>query len=448
MLTPAESTSAGARGGDRSSPSEGVPDPPAPHESARPAKPLPEVPEPSPDEVARHMLTHLPFRRWCKWCVMARKLNLPHKTLPPFSRASPLFVCDYAFLKHNEDERFLTVLIGRAYPSRAMFAVPCHQKGPDEHATKRLASLFRACGMTHFSFMSDQEGAVRTMLDQAVQISKGRGEWVGPVPESSPVGESQSNGRAERAVQQLEDQVRTLLGELEDRIQQSLKPQSPILAWLVEYCAVLLNKYHLHEDLGMTSYEHLHGHAAEEKLAYFGERIYYHVPKRRRSNLDLRWGQGVFLGTLMTSTEAIVGLPSGDVVKTGSMARLIPSQRWRREAILAVRGTPAQPTLGEDDSVIESFHHPHLMMDAELHAKLDDEEIERTDTPLCLQPGRKLPSLRITQSDLLKYQYSDDCPRCIATQFGDLSLNPSHTGICRRRIYRAMYQADDPKLAR
>ena len=45
---------------------------------AREAVPLPDVPEPSPQEVARHNLTHLPFRRWCKWCVMARRAGRPH----------------------------------------------------------------------------------------------------------------------------------------------------------------------------------------------------------------------------------------------------------------------------------------------------------------------------------------------------------------------------------
>ena len=132
--------------------------------------------------------------------------------------------------------------------------------------------------MASFTYMSDQEGAVRTMMEEAIKLTKGRGEWVGAIPEKSPVGESQSNGRAERSVQQLEDQIRTFLGELEDRIQTSLKPDSPVLSWLVEYAAVVLNKYHEQEETNMTAYEFLHGHEADEKLAYFGERVYFHLP--------------------------------------------------------------------------------------------------------------------------------------------------------------------------
>ena len=69
-------------------------------------------------------------------------------------------------------------------------------------------------------------------MEEAVQVTKGSGEWVGAIPEASPVGESQSNGRADRAMQQVEDQTRTLLGELEERIAQPLKPTVPMLSWI------------------------------------------------------------------------------------------------------------------------------------------------------------------------------------------------------------------------
>ena len=39
------------------------------------AQGLPEVPQPSAAEVARHQLTHLSYSRWCKWCVAARLRN-------------------------------------------------------------------------------------------------------------------------------------------------------------------------------------------------------------------------------------------------------------------------------------------------------------------------------------------------------------------------------------
>ena len=39
------------------------------------AKPLPEVYQPTAEEISRHCLTHLPYKRLCKWCAAARMRN-------------------------------------------------------------------------------------------------------------------------------------------------------------------------------------------------------------------------------------------------------------------------------------------------------------------------------------------------------------------------------------
>ena len=106
---------------------------------------------------------------------MSRMLNVPHIARPPYSRSVPLLVFDFCFVKHAGNEKFLTVLVGRVYPSRTLFACPCNQKGPDPYVTRRMASFFKACGLLHFTFMSDQEGACRSMIEEAVQQTKGRG---------------------------------------------------------------------------------------------------------------------------------------------------------------------------------------------------------------------------------------------------------------------------------
>ena len=133
------------------------------------------------------------------------------------------------------------------------------------------------------------------------------GTYVSPVPETSAVGESQSNGRAERAVQAVEDQIRTMKGALEHRIAARIPSQHPVLKWLTAYAAILLSKYAVHSN-GKTSYQELHGKKAKEKLAEFGERVFYYVPKKQRAKLDLRWELGIYLGTTMNSNEVNVGL--------------------------------------------------------------------------------------------------------------------------------------------
>ena len=56
---------------------------------------------------------------------------------------------------------------------------------------------------------------------------------------------------------------------------------------------------------------------------------------------------GTFLGTMMTSNEAIIGLPNGDVTRPRSVARLVPSQRWRPEVMLKITGTRIRQAIND-----------------------------------------------------------------------------------------------------
>ena len=130
----------------------------------------------------------------------------------------------------------------------------------------------------------------------------------------------------------------------------------------------------------------------------------------------------------MTSNEAFIALPDGDVTRTRAVARLVPSQRWNKHAILAIKGVPSRPRPKNpaDDSVIESYRNPHLNLDAELRQKLEQEDESAADMPLCLHDGRKLPSLRITRSDLERYGPTIGCPRCLDIGLGIFSTGASH----------------------
>ena len=121
-------------------------------------------------------------------------------------------------------------------------------------------------------------------------------------------------------------------------------------------------------------------------------------------------------------------MPNGDVTRTASIAGLFPSQKWRTDAALNITGTPAKPSKHDyDDSVIESFSNPHLAIDAEQKALLDDDGPLDPDLPLCLHVDRKLPSLRIVKADLDRYGYTEGCPRCAPTQLGVVQhINSNH----------------------
>ena len=397
-------------------------------EIAQAPRGMPSPSRPSPDEVAKHFLTHLPYRSWCKWCVAAKRANSAHVALPGHSREVPLLVADYCYLRDSRDDDLLTCLVARLYPSRAVLAVPCDVKGPDDYAVNRLTEFLRNAGITRMVHMSDQETALGAMIEASIGQLRGATTWAGSVRETSAVGESQSNGKAEAAVKAVEDQVRVMKGALESRINVRIPSQHPVMKWMVQYAGVLLNKYAIQPD-GKTAYHALHGRKASERIVEFGECVMHYVPKKRRSKLDQRWTLGIFLGTTMHSNECYVALANGSVVRGRAITRVRPDQRWDRDAVQKVRGTPSEP-LSKDDTEVETFANPH---DHDVEAEgevIGDEDAEKSRAGL-----RK----RITIADMDKYGYSPNCPRCRAHRTKNPRYNNyNHTEVCRARFYKMM----------
>ena len=77
--------------------------------------------------------------------------------------------------------------------------------------------------------------------------------------------DSRSNGFIERAVQTVQDQVRTMRSALEGRISRDLEADHPALAWLVSHASALLNRYH-RDYTGRTAYRKLKGKGYDQVI--------------------------------------------------------------------------------------------------------------------------------------------------------------------------------------
>ena len=108
--------------------------------------------------------------------------------------------------------------------------------------------------MTHFAYRCDQEKSLLALIDEAIldagrtAVNEGTPEGVTGTPELSSVGESQSNGRAERGIQLNEDLMRTFKAALEARLGVIIPSNHPMMRWLVEYSASTLSKYSTGSD--------------------------------------------------------------------------------------------------------------------------------------------------------------------------------------------------------
>ena len=88
-----------------------------------------------------------------------------------------------------------------------MFATVVSEKGVnDDLAIKQLGIFFKENGVRNLVYKSDQENSLKACIDEAIRSVGGTATEdddavLCAVPEHSAVGESASNGKAERSVQ-------------------------------------------------------------------------------------------------------------------------------------------------------------------------------------------------------------------------------------------------------
>ena len=79
-------------------------------------------------------------------------------------RTIPHVVADCAYLRDPVSAATITVLVVLILPFNIYFATVVNSKGPEPDVVKRLGRLFRECGLTHYTYRSDREAALRSAL--------------------------------------------------------------------------------------------------------------------------------------------------------------------------------------------------------------------------------------------------------------------------------------------
>ena len=90
---------------------------------------------------------------------------------------------------------------------------------------------------------------------------------------------SKSNGDAENAVKQVTKQLRTLKLCLERRIAKKIPTAHPLLTWLVEHAAWVLNTRIVGTD-GVTAYHRTKGKSYAKRSIAFGEYVMCMLPTK------------------------------------------------------------------------------------------------------------------------------------------------------------------------
>ena len=146
---------------------------------------------------------------------------------------------------------------------------------------------------------SDQEPSIVSLAEDVVKArEEGR-----TVVEESPKQSSGSNGVVERAVQEVEGQMRALLLAVEARLGEEIKPTEPLAQFIPEFAAYLINRLMVGKD-GKTAVERIKGKRATVVGVEFGEKVLWKLPKQAKmAKMKQRWDYGIFVGVRRRSGE-------------------------------------------------------------------------------------------------------------------------------------------------
>ena len=111
---------------------------------------------------------------------------------------------------------------------------------------------------------------------------------------------------AERAVQSLEEMIRVHQLSFKSRLKTKLPCARPLMAWLVEHCADVLNRYNIGAD-GRTPYQRLKGRKFVEHMLEFGTSVMFRVSGKVHGGvMQQRWFPGIWLGKKLHTQKHLV----------------------------------------------------------------------------------------------------------------------------------------------
>ena len=300
------------------------------------------VPVPSLEMVRRHRRAgHVPYRPWCACCVSGAANAPAHVARDAVAAdGTPEVHCDYAFFrdKPKDVEHTVTVLVCKDRLSSCIAADVVPKKGAGGgYSIKQLERNIRKFG-NHGKVVlrSDGEHAIRDLL---AKVSAMRSSQT--VLEVTPKGDSRANGRAERAVQQIEKQSRVLKLAVEAELG-SFSVRHPCFSWLVLHAADVYNKLYVGPD-GHTAYERVRGRPYTGTMFEFGQVILYKTSSKvQGGDMSARWAKGMWLGKRFTSEEHLIAM-TGGLVAVSEAVRDHPEVVWDSQLFDGVVGVPWDP---------------------------------------------------------------------------------------------------------
>ena len=302
---------------------------------------------PTAKERAMHELTHCPYRSWCEHCVRGQGSEYKHSTVVGSNVGSiPRVIMDYCFFtedaKRQSDEHQESVEVETSMTALVMketlcgsvwaYALKSKSVAEDPWIADQLVDDMSTVGMARERVIvkSDQEPAI-VELQLEIAKKRGYGDYgIGTGIENSKVGDSDSNGKIERAIRDVGNMVRTLRSDLESRLGKNITLNMNIVPWIIRHASYLITRCRVRSH-GKTSLQLMKGRTILTELVPFGETVLFKLPKPGNAvgSFEDQWEEGIWIGSTIRdgmsiqtssshrSSKLPTALPVGDFKQHG-----------------------------------------------------------------------------------------------------------------------------------
>ena len=173
---------------------------------------------PTQAEIDQHYtMGHMPYRNWCSVCIRAKGRDMDHPRDTGKERKLPEYGFDYCFPGDELGFKW-TVLVGREKGLKAVMATAVPEKGGHVfYARDKVLEFMEENGDKTGDVVvkNDQESAIKYLIRDVVD-ARAEGKTL---LDEAPVEIHQSNSGAERAVQEMEGEIRGIFISLQDRLE-------------------------------------------------------------------------------------------------------------------------------------------------------------------------------------------------------------------------------------
>ena len=290
--------------------------------------------QPSERERRLHEITHLPFRRWCPFCIAGKAradYKHPVEAEEIQRREHPVIQLDIMFGPGGN-----SVLLLIDTWTRYVCTAPMKNKSAKTVADAISEFLGVLGYFRKIEIVSDNEPVVISGIKQAqILRSKSRLETIAQQSKSFDKGRT---AVAERAIQTVRAQGRTLVNYVEHQISAKFAKFSdshPIHMRALLHSAWLLNRFHLHSQLGCTPFQSLFGRPYKGRVANFCQDMY--GISQKKSKYKAQWVKGIWVGKDCADQDILI-IENDKILK--SRAVRATGLFWSKDDLMSVAVSP------------------------------------------------------------------------------------------------------------